>query len=943
MSCPRRPSRATCRVSSCIPLRSAAVPIALALLIAGRAAAQQEAWRIDGERSLSHFGAALCWLPDADGDGIAELVAGAPADLGASGTIRLLSGATFTELLERPTTPPDANFGRALVAVGDQDGDGRDDLWVGATGRAELVSSATGAKLRELHRTYSASFGSALFASDDLDGDGRQEVVIGAPEETLVLAGGIARVFSSVNGSLLLRIVGSAEGAELGGRGRIALVDDIDGDGCRDFALLDREDVGGWLADVVRLVSSRSGNELQVVRFDRPSDRAWSVSTLAATGDLDGDGERDVVLGVKSRGGGARASVRALSLRSGVERWSALLGVSASAVVVAGGAGDFDGDGIDEIAVGYFATLPGSDWWGGPWIPREMTAGSPSLPYHPAPSRLDLILLQTRDGQQVHATALDLPYSSAAFPTFLAGGDLDGDAVEDIVIADPDREASYTIAGAITGRRWSDGATIVNAVGEAQRWQMDGAIATVDDQDGDGRRDLAVSFLGANGEYAGSQRPLRLYSGTSGRQIGGLTTWNFGITTLAAVPDLDGDGREDLATTIVPGANPWVEVLSSSTSAKLASYHLGNEWSNFGAVLAVGVQPATGSAELAIAEHISGYPGNPPVNEAGRVVVVDLATGALLLEVHGVRKKEQLGRAIAFLGDVDGDGVSDWAMGAPYNSLIAPQAGRVAILSGVAGAQLDEQFGGAASEEFGSAIAALGDVDGDDVPDFAAAAPGASASSGAVRAYSGAGLTLLFAAPGLTAGDRFGQSLVAMGDLDGDGRCDWAAIGSVPPRIEVRSGSDGALLARFEGDATRTPRRLSTTAAWQSGSPDGNAIRDLFVVDDQALDGLGSVWLLVLDDLMLQLDPAQAKPNDTVFAYLRGAPTGNAAVLELVAIDGVPVSITLDAGVFDAQREWFACGVVPPGLSGTIWTLRGHATGWSGGLVQSPDQALTFE
>ncbi|MBL8843621.1 MAG: VCBS repeat-containing protein [Planctomycetes bacterium] len=936
MSCPRRPSRVVHRDAA-----RAALPLALATLLAGRAAAQQEAWRIDGVQSLSHLGAALCWLPDADGDGIAELVAGVPAELGASGSIRGLSGATFAELFEWTAPSGDPDFGRALVAVDDQDGDGREDLWVGSAGRAELVSSATGAKLHEVHRSYSASFGSALFAADDVDGDGRQEVVVGAPEETLVVAGGIARLFSSKNGALLLRLVGSSEGAELGGRGRVALVDDVDGDGCGDLALLDREDVGGWLADVVRLVSSRSGNELQVVRFDRPDDRAWVINTLAATGDLDGDGERDVVLGVKSRGA-ARASVRALSLRTGVVRWSAPFSPSLTEVVVSGSAGDFDGDGIDEIAVVCYAGLPGFERWSPHWTPTEQTSGVPQRPYLPQPSRLELALIRASDGQRLHGMGLDLPYREAAIPTFLAGGDLDGDARADVVVADPAREAAYTIAGAVTGRRWTDGAPILQAVGEAKEWMMDGAIAVLGDHDGDGRREVVTSYFGANGEYAGSQQPLRLFAGRSGRRVGGLTAWNYPITALAAVPDLDGDGRDDLALTVTPGAHPWVEVRSTATSAKLVSYYHGNDWSTFGAALAVGVQPASGAVQIAISETISGPPPYG-IDESGRVVVVDVATGALLFEVRGVRKFEQLGSAVAYVGDVDGDGVGDWATGAQYNSRIAPQAGRVALISGVAGALLAEQYGSAASEEFGSAIAALGDVDGDGVPDFAATALGAGAQSGVVRAYSSATLTLLFATPGSAPGDRFGQSLIAMGDLDGDGRGDWAAIGSLPPRIEVRSGFDGALLARFASDATRTPRRITTTAAWQSGSPSGDALRDLFVSDDQALGGLGSAWLIVLDDLLLQIEPASPKPNDTVFAYLRGAPSGNAALLELVAIDGVPVSVTLDAGVFDAEREWFTCGAVPPGLSGTTWTLRGHATGWSGGLVQSLDQELTFE
>src|SRR5262245_28439671 len=111
--------------------------------------------------------------------------------------------------------------------------------------------------------------------------------------------------------------------------------------------------------------------------------------------------------------------------------------------------------------------------------------------------------------------------------------------------------------------------------------------------------------------------------------------------------------------------------------------------------------------------------------------------------------------------------------------------------------------GDATSVNFGWAVAELADVDGDGVTDLITSDPFRGAGP-QVSIYSGADGGALFTFDGPD-GEFYGYSIADAGDTDSDGVSD-ILIGdpgggtAVPGFVELRSGADGTLLHRFDGD-----------------------------------------------------------------------------------------------------------------------------------------------
>ena len=159
--------------------------------------------------------------------------------------------------------------------------------------------------------------------------------------------------------------------------------------------------------------------------------------------------------------------------------------------------------------------------------------------------------------------------------------------------------------------------------------------------------------------------------------------------------------------------------------------------------------------------------------------------------------------AVRPVGDIDLDGVPDLVLGAPGARTGNVVGGAVMVVSGVDGDPIHPPIYGPHLYNFGFYVTGVGDFDGDGTPDFASGVPndGYLSVDGEVYVWSGRTSELLAFIPAPFGVDRlFGRGVFELGDLNGDGFGELAAVYDAEGDILIYSGPDGCLLrAHREG------------------------------------------------------------------------------------------------------------------------------------------------
>ena len=244
-------------------------------------------------------------------------------------------------------------------------------------------------------------------------------------------------------------------------------------------------------------------------------------------------------------------------------------------------------------------------------------------------------------------------------------------------------------------------------------------------------------------------------------------------------------------------------------------------------------------------------------------VALCAAQATTLLDPEPADSTTLFGRAIVAIGDVNGDGVTDLAVGAPYQDgdftnidagFGPPQnVGKVWIINGanlkVITKLNDPQFqsvqelkfGG----QFGTSLAAAGDVNGDGITDVLVGAPNHSPSSegpfniGRAFVMDGRGDTVLLTLDDPTPQEnaRVGTSLASLGDVNADGKPDFLVgvpgkdVGDEFSEVGVAyiySGANGSLIRTLNDPAGDVNARFGFAVA-NAGDIDGDGVSDALI------------------------------------------------------------------------------------------------------------------
>ncbi len=299
--------------------------------------------------------------------------------------------------------------------------------------------------------------------------------------------------------------------------------------------------------------------------------------------------------------------------------------------------------------------------------------------------------------------------------------DLDGDGAADLVVG------GRRTGTEDTGAAWawtSTGVQLGSWRGEfALTASLFGQIAlAVPDLDGDGAPDVVISA--PNAVVDGAVRGLIDAYTLDGRRLWravGRPGDGFGWHIVPA-GDHDGDGVGDLwAGAPSNTLTAHVYLVSGRDGSILRTITSDRSDDQFGWYV-IGLDDLDGDrvADLAIGAPVARVDGA----RRGAVRLVSGATGATLRELVGELPGKQFGEMLAPLDDVDGDGVPDLAVGAPGGvSADAAGGSEVHVISGATGARVRLLVGIEGGELYGRMLARIDDLDGDGVRDLAIGAP----------------------------------------------------------------------------------------------------------------------------------------------------------------------------------------------------------------------------
>jgi hypothetical protein len=657
----------------------------------------------------------------------------------------------------------DDRFGNSVKTAGDVNGDGYDDIIVGAYGYSSNMGRAYiffGGIIMNtvpdviMSGEYSNDFfGASVSSAGDANGDGYADVIVGAYGyftnigRAYIYFGGAA-----MNNTADVTMTGDPNNY-LGKS--VSSAGDVNGDGYADLIV----GAYGYSSSIGRAHIYFGGTAMDNIADITLTGETTSYfgASVSSAGDVNGDGYADVIVGAyvysSSTGrvyiyfGGAAMDTIADVTMTG-ESTGDYFGVSVSS------AGDVNGDGFSDVIVGAerYSSITGRAYiyFGG--------------------GAMNNIADVTMTGETTN-NFFGISVSTA--------GDLNGDGYSD-VIAGAYGYSSFTGRAYIYfGGTTMNNAADVTMTGEATNNFYGVSVSTAGDVNGDGYSDVIAGAFG----YSLNVGRVYLYDYfmkneiTHDMSIIGEATGNLLGHSVSSAGDVNGDGYSD----VIVGADGY-----SSNTGKAYIFFGGIVMDNFADVTMTGL--------------FTNYYFGRSVSSAGDVngdgysdVIVgaygySLNTGRAYIYFGGAAMDNvadvtmtggaignYFGSSVSSAGDVNSDGYADVIVCADQYSA---GTGRAYIFFG--GAAMDNtadvtMTGEATNNYFGFPVSSAGDVNGDGYADVIIGAYGYSSNTGRVYIYFGGSAmdnVADVAMTGEATDNSFGRSVSSAGDVNSDGYAD---------------------------------------------------------------------------------------------------------------------------------------------------------------------------
>ncbi len=887
---------------------------------------------INGETSLNYSGISVSAAGDVNGDGLGDLIVGAPYSGSAGRSYVVFGVSTNTAVNLSAVAVGSGGFaingqcrndlsGRSVSAAGDVNGDGLADLLVGApsvvggAGRSYVIfGNTTGA-------FYQSTVDWVGTKADDTQSDNgaASTLAAGAGNDTLtataasILLGGSGNDTFLVNDTMLTALKSS-----LGSGGNTTQLVRIDGGGGFDTIAL----AGTGLNLVLGQIANKTDG------VNQADGRINSVERI----DLTGTGVN--ILNVTANDVRDMASMNSVNKGTGWSKGTYDLGaaVGRHQLVIDGNAGDL-------------ARLTDSGWT------SVGTVFNGTATYKVYNSASGLAQVLVADAVTVFNASELFTYSMSGLSANSGGfiingqttgdeagfsvasaGDVNGDGLVDMIVGAHKADANGNDAGrtyvvfgssnnsainlsALTASAGVVGGFAINGQGGYDESGF--SVAAAGDVNGDGLADVIVGALlaDANGNDAGRTYVVFGKTGTSPINLAAIAsnTGGFSIVgaagndqsgySVASAGDVNGDGLADLivgaplADAAGNDAGRSYVVFGKTTTSTVNLNNLGaggftingKQGSDYigHSVSSAGDINGDGLADLLVGGQCADFNGN----DAGQTFVVygKTSTSAINLSavaagnggfvINGQGPYDESGTSVANAGDVNGDGLADLVIGAPQPT--GSNSGRSYVVFGQTGTpgaiNLSAVAGGTGGfaivgqqgyDRAGYSVASAGDFNGDGLADLIIGAPlvdavpGTNQANDAGRTYvvfgqTGSATIYLsavaagqggFVLSGVTGGDQVGSSVASAGDINGDGLNDLIvgakgvdANGNDAGRVYVILGNSLGALLKMQPDQLGTAGDDTLTANTASVLY-GGAGNDRFV--------LGSAMLTALENPM---------------------------------------------------------------------------------------------